>query len=152
MLTKCVLCVPMRGGKAHQKQRLAWTRSRLSRWLNGERAELWHDLPKYTPPRTRKTSEPKQEAQKHRRCVNLTREGGFGAACKALTKGAPLGHTAAIRNQLQEKHPANPTPPNLSTLGHARAGLAPEFDAEAVERAIRSFHRLSSGGPSALRP
>ena len=47
MLAKCTLCSPPRGGKSHKSQRLAWTRGRLSRWLNGERAELWHDIPKY---------------------------------------------------------------------------------------------------------
>ena len=37
MLAKCTLCRPARGGKRHKSQRLAWTRSRLQRWLAGER-------------------------------------------------------------------------------------------------------------------
>lgn len=152
MLTKCVLCSPYRGGKSHKNQRLAWTRARLTRWLQGERDELWHDLPNYSPPRNKRVSEQAEEAKKHQRCITLTQEGGFSAACKTLSKGAPLGHTTTVKNQLQEKHPANPSQPNLNSTSPPSNHLTPAPDADAVDRAIRSFHRLSSGGPSAFRP
>eukprot|EP00973_Karenia_brevis_P077158 10715292-Karenia_brevis.AAC.1 len=144
MLTKCTLCAPPPGGKSHKTQRLAWTRSRLQRWLNGEIRELWCELPQYAQPRQKRMSEQKQQANKHQRCINLTREGGYSSACKALTKGAPLGHTCTVRDQLQAKHPPNTNPPNLSALGLPNTNLAPQPDAEEVERAIRSFHRLSA--------
>ena len=152
MLTKCTLCVSPRAGKSHKNQMTAWTRSRLKRWLAGERAELWHDLPNYIAPRPKRASPAAQESKRHDRCVKLVQEGGLSAACKALTKDGPLRHDAAIRDQLQEKHPANPSPPDLAELGASRPNLAALPDAEAVERAIRSFHRLSSAGPSCLRP
>ena len=57
MLPKCTLCVPIRGGKSHTSQRLAWTRGRLQRWLAGERTELWDDLPVYKRPKPKKQSD-----------------------------------------------------------------------------------------------
>jgi len=45
MLPECVLCAPSRSGRAHQNQRLALTRSRLQRWLAGERTTLWQNIP-----------------------------------------------------------------------------------------------------------
>eukprot|EP00973_Karenia_brevis_P036295 5006325-Karenia_brevis.AAC.1 len=82
----------------------------------------------------------------------LTREGGFSGASKALTKGAPLGHTSCVRNQLQERHPSNPTPPSLSNSGQPGTGFTPELEVEDLDRAIRSFHRLAAAGPSGFRP
>ena len=41
---------------------------------------------------------------------------------------------------------------DLSTLGNASVALVPQLDAASVEQSIRSFHRLSGGGPSGLRP
>ena len=54
MLPKCTLCSPIRGGKAHYSKRLAWTRGRLTRWLAGERFQLWQDLPQYKPPKPKR--------------------------------------------------------------------------------------------------
>ena len=44
------------------------------------------------------------------RCIDLCSEGGYSAACKALTKEPPLGHTATVYSQLYQKHPANNIP------------------------------------------
>ena len=44
------------------------------------------------------------------------------------------------------------SPVDLSNLGNASSALVPLIDADLVERCIRSFHRLSGGGPSGLRP
>ena len=96
MLTKAVLCNFPRGGKAHKTQRLAWTRARLKRWLDGEKAELWADLPHYKPPRHKRVSDTTKVAAKQQRCINQCREGGFAAACKSLTKPNPLGHTQTV--------------------------------------------------------
>ena len=56
MLPKRVLCRPSRGGGSHASKKLAWTMDRLQRWLSGERAELWHDLPKYKQPKPKNLS------------------------------------------------------------------------------------------------
>ena len=45
MLPKCTLCRPARGGRSHLSQRLAWTRGRLIRWVDGERSQLWEEMP-----------------------------------------------------------------------------------------------------------
>ena len=74
MLAKCVLCAPLRGGKQHENQRLAFTRHRLQRWLDGERANLWRDIPNYRPPRRDKPTTPEVEkALRHKRCEDLCR-------------------------------------------------------------------------------
>ena len=67
MLTKSVLCSFPRGGRAHKNQRLAWTRARLKRWLDGERGTLWQDLPHYSPPRAKRPSEHKQQTLREQR-------------------------------------------------------------------------------------
>ena len=151
MLSKCVLCTCPRAGKAHSSQRVAFTRGRLNRWLRGERASLWRDMPQYTPPKAKRTS---AEGDKHRRaqrCIDLCGEGGDSAACKALTKDPPLSHSATVHRQLKDKHPLNNRPPSANTLLGPR-GPPPTFDGDTVERGIRSFHRLSGGGPSGLKP
>ena len=57
MLPKCALCRPTRAGKSHKSQRLNWTRNRLLRWLAGERAQLWLDLPQYKQPKAKQTTD-----------------------------------------------------------------------------------------------
>ena len=84
MLVKCTLCRPVRGGKSHKSQRLAWTRGRLSRWLAGERADLWHDLPNYKRPQFKQISVEAAKKQQQERCIVLTSEAGLGRACQAL--------------------------------------------------------------------
>ena len=152
MLAKCTLCRPARGGKSHTSQRLAWTRNRLNRWLAGERAELWHDLPQYQRPRVKQYSNEANIKIRQDRCLSLASEGGFGNACKALVSPPPLLHTAETAERLKEKHPAATQPVDLSALGNPSNSLVPLADVDLVERSIQSFHRLSGGGPSGLRP
>ena len=148
MLPKCTLCRQVRGGKSHRSQRMEWTRGRLQRWLAGERASLWHDLPLYRRPQTKDSA----RAQQHQRCIALTSEGGYSNACKALTSPPPCGQTAEAAAQLREKHPPSSRPIDLSTYENANSTLVPHIETTSVEQCIRSFHRLSGGGPSGLRP
>lgn len=62
-----------------------------------------------------------------------------------------LGHTAGAAGQLADKHPAADRPVDLSNFGNASSALVPLADVDLVEKCIRSFHRLSSGGPSGLK-
>ena len=152
MLTKCVLCVLPRAGKAHKNRRVAFTRMRLNRWLDGERAELSHDRPSYTRPPDKQLSEEGAKANKMRRTINLCGEGAYGAACKNLTKGAPLGFTSSVMRELREKHPSNASPADMHALGPIGNNTAPSLSTDIVEGAIRSFDRLFGAGPSGLRP
>ena len=131
---------------------MAWTRGRLQRWLASERAELWLDLPKYTPPKLKQQSEEFAKTQRQNRCISLTSEGGFGSACKALVGSPPLGNTTEVRDQLSSKHLSADRPVDLSAFGDANSALVPQIDVDMVEAGIRSFHRLSGGGPTGLRP
>ena len=152
MLAKCTLCRPTRGGKSHLSQRLAWTRERLQRWLAGERAELWHDLPQYKPPHAKTLSVKAALKLRQDRCVNLTGEGGFSNACNALVSQPPLDQTAEVTANLLEKHPPAASPIDLSAFSNASSALVPITDVDTVEKCIQSFHRLSGGGPTGLRP
>ena len=151
MIAKCVLCNPPRAGKAHASQRVAFTRRRLNRWLAGERASLWRDMPHYAAPRAKKSSTNGDKHRRAQRCIDLCAEGGDSAACKALVKEPPVGHSATTHRQLAAKHPPNNRPPSLNTLLGPR-GPPPNLDGNCVERAIRSFRRLSGSGPSGLNP
>ena len=152
MLPKCTLCCPKRGGKSHKSQRLAWTRSRLQRWLAGDRSELWQDLPQYKRPGTKSHSEEAARLLRQERCINLVGEGGISNACKALVSQPPISYSREISHQMQEKHPKSDRPVDLSSFGNSSSSLVPLADAALVESCIRSFHRLSGGGASGLRP
>ena len=152
MLAKCTLCQPPRAGKAHVSQRLTWSRSRLLRWLAGERAELWIDLPTYKRPKPRKFSAEAALIKCQEKCISLAGEGGFSNACNTLISPPPLGHTAEIAGRLADKHPTADRPIDLSNLGNTSSAVVPLADIDLVEKCIRSFHRLSGGGPSGLKP
>ena len=55
-------------------------------------------------------------------------------------------------NSVASKHTSALRPIDLSNLGDASNTLVPIADVDLVDRSIRSFHRLSGGGPSGLRP
>ena len=61
MLSKCVLCSAPCAGKGHELQRKGFTRGYLQRWLAGERATLWLDLPRYKPPKQKRETGAKVE-------------------------------------------------------------------------------------------
>ena len=155
MLPKAVLCNPPRAGKSHTSQRTAFTRRRLDRWLSGERSSLWNDLPQYNAPRPKRLSPEGDKNRRAQRCIDLVSEGGLGAACKALINDPPLGHSSTIFRKLKDKHPPNHNPPNNTVLPGLLSrppGRSLHIEGDTVERAVRSFHRLSSGGPSGLKP
>ena len=118
----------------------------------GERASLWQDLPIYRRPQTKEHPGESAKIQQQQRCIALTSEGGYSNASKALTSPPPLGQTAETTAQLREKHPSSSLPIDLSTLGNANSTLVPHITTASAEESIRSFHRLSGGGPSGLRP
>ena len=152
MLPKCTLCRPTRGGKSHKSQKLAWTRGRLNRWLSGDRAELWDDLPPYRQTKASPQSEEAEKRNRQDRCISLTGEGGFSKACKALVDPSPLGHTPEVLGHLKYKHPSATSNIDMSSFGNASDSLVSQANVVLVERCIRSFHRLSGGGPSGLKP
>ena len=144
--------ITTRGGKAHVRQRVEWTRCRLQRWLAGERAQLWMDIPQYKRPKPKQHTVEAAKIQRQERCISLTGEGALSNACKALVSPPPLGQTAEVIAQLKEKHPPAGNPIDLSNYSNASSALGPPADVVLVEKCIRSFHRLSGGGPSGLRP
>ena len=152
MLPKSTLCRPARGGKSHRSQRLAWTRGRLHRWFAGERTQLWQDLPQYKRPKPKRYSAEATVRQRQERCINLTSEGGLSNACKSLVSPPPLSNTAEVAGRLADKHPLAERPVDLRKFGNASSALVPLADVGLVEQCIRSFHRLSGGGPTGLRP
>ena len=148
MLPKALLCVPKRGGARHRGQGAQATLRRCKRWLEGEREELWEDLdPRLVAPSAR--ASPTAE-QRHSRCKQLAAEGSreLSRACSALVDPPPSQATAAVQAELRSKHPQAP-PPVVETCNVA---AVPEFSADEVARAVRSFLRGSVAGPSHLRP
>ena len=152
MLPKSTLCRPACGGKSHKSQRVSWTRSRLQRWLAGERTQLWSDMPQYKYPKAKNYSAEAIKMQRQEKCVNLTSEGAYGKACKTLVSQPPLGQTADVRTKLAEKHPNAERPIDLREFGNANSSLVPLVEVDTIEKGIQSFHRLSGGGPSGLKP
>ena len=133
MLVKCTLCQPVDGGKSHSSQRLAWTRGRLQRWLAGERSSLWQDLPQYGHSKHKELSGKVAKRQQQERCIELTSEGGYSNACKALISAPPLSQTAEATAKLREKHPSSNQPIDLNTFGNASSALVPHINSDLVE-------------------
>ena len=152
MLSKCTLCRSVRGGKSHKSQKFNWTRGRLLRWLAGERAQLWLDIPQLKRPKPKQYSDEAAKKKRQDICIDLTGEGGLSQACRALISPPPLGQTAEITGRLALKHPVADSPVDLSRFGPANNSLVPLIDVDLIEQSIRSFHRLSGGGPSGLKP
>ena len=57
-----------------------------------------------------------------------------------------------MKDKLKDKHPPASHHVDMSAFGNASSNMVPLADVDLVERCIRSFHRLSGGGPSSLRP
>ena len=133
MLPKAVLCSPARAGKQHETQRVAFTRQRLQRWLDGDRATLWQDLPSYKLPRKRDSVCPNTaKAFRQARCDELCGEGALSQACKALYKPGLLDPTVVLE-EMRAKHPVTGRLPDLSQLGVANVRLAPAIAADSVK-------------------
>ena len=152
MLPKATLCAPLRAGKQHQAQRVAFTRQRLHRWRDGERGAVWQDIPSYTQARKRSHVTPEMDkAMRQQRCAELCGDGAISQACKTLYSPELLDPSTVL-DEMRAKHPAATRPPDLAQLGQVNAGLAPTMDAEAVKGAINTFSQHSGAGPSGLRP
>ena len=149
MLPKALLVAPRRGGVRHRAQAAQATRRRCLRWLDGERASLWEELE--GQPLRRQGSGTTTSAARHSRCRRLAAEGDLSKACSVLTEPAALPPSQSTLEELQAKHP-QASPPDLAALGSPRPGAVPEFDQDALSRAVRSFKRGSAPGPSGLRP
>jgi len=153
MLTKSVLCAPPRAGAQHTNQRVAFTRSRLERWLDGERASLWQDLPtvRVSGKRKRANNAVVDKALSQLRCDGLCREGADSKACQALGSSGLLDPDAALE-EMRTKHPLAANALDLASLGLANVGLVPFASADDVAVALASFGKHSGAGPSGLRP
>ena len=87
--------------------------------------QLWLDMPQYKSPKNKRHSPEYDKTLRQERCINLTGEGGFSNACKALYIPPPLGHTAEVAARLTEKHPSAQSPVDLSEFGNASCALVP---------------------------
>ena len=119
---------------------------------DSERSSLWQDLPLYKRPQNKQHSGETARKQRQDRCIALTGEGGYNNACKALISPPPLSQTEEFASKLRDKHPCSTRPVDLSTFNNVSSTSVPLADVVIVEKCIRSFHRLSGGGPSGLRP
>ena len=130
MLTKCVLCAPPRAGKEHKNRTVSFTRSRLNRWLDGDRATLWQDIPTYRirQHRTRVMSVQAEQGIRQKRCMDWCGEGADSKACQALIQPPPLQHTGELVREMQDKHPRAEQQLDMSRFGAANMALAPTVD------------------------
>ena len=145
MLTKCTLCSPPRAGKEHKNQRVAFTRSRLNRWLDGDRATLWQDIPCYRTrqQRTRVMSAQAEQGIRQKRCMDRCGEGADSKACQALIQPPPLQHTGELAREMQDKHPCAERQLDMSRLGAANVALTPTVDCDMISNALLTFNKLS---------
>ena len=107
MLPQCVLGLPPRGGRRHRRAAAAYTTDRLQRWLEGERASLWHD--RHCPP-VRQRSGGISPKQRRELATALAREGFDRKACNALVAGGLCPETSETLTALQALHPGQPAP------------------------------------------
>ena len=152
MLPKAVLQPAPRGGAKRREQAARFTQRCCSRWLEGEREELWH-----AAAARRRRSTPADDddeaaalARRHARCKALASEGDLSRACAALVDPPLLPDLAEVANALRAKHPpAAPARPGLQSLGPSSRADVPEISSEEVVKAVRGFKRGSAPGPTA---
>ena len=104
--------------------------------------------PRHKPKKQADTE--KAEALRFQRVKELTGEGLYGKACKALVANGPVPHTADTEADLRAKHPTAERPPDLPAVGAPNPGLVPEFGGGLVNKMTRSFARGTAPGPSGL--
>ena len=105
MLPKAVLQPAPRGGAKRREQAARFTQRCCSRWLEGEREELWH-----AAAARRRRSTPADDddeaaalARRHARCKALASEGDLSRACAALVDPPLLPDSAEVANALRAK-------------------------------------------------
>lgn len=142
MLPKATLAQPTRSGKASKRRGGidSHIRSRLNRWLDGERETLWRDLP-HKSSETGAHGRNKSIRDRVERAVELVEEGLDGLACKALFANG----TPQVLGLLNSKHPVRPpvSAPNFNSLP-----FPDDIDRQVVASTLKSFPRLSAGEPS----
>ena len=109
MLPKCVLFAPRRQGKSNKNDTLAFTKLRCERWLAGECMELWLDGPglekrQKNTKASKNSNQPDTERQQQR-CLELTADGQYSKAAKALVSPGLLERDASTEKALRDKHP-----------------------------------------------
>ena len=153
MLPKAVLQPAPRGGAKRREQAARFTQRCCSRWLEGEREELWH-----AAAARRRRSTPADDddeaaalARRHARCKALAGEGDLSRACAALVDPPLLPDSAEVANAPRAKHPpAAPARPGLQSLGPSSRADVPEISSEEIVKAVRGFKRGSAPGPTGL--
>ncbi len=100
MLPKATLCPPPRRGKRHAKASAAYNVDRLTRWLHGEAAALWSDLPVLRPAK----SGPDTREARQRRATAFAQEGWDRKACSALVDGAICKPSAKLLAEMKRLH------------------------------------------------
>ena len=142
--TKLILFLPP--GKRHFKEKSAVVKQRISRFLDGRLNDLWKEATR--PVRGKKRTSPPSTSGNARRATDLAREGQYGQAAKALiSQGLDFDSEEAVEN-MRSKHPSSPPPPPLPPSNTPPYSIK----AEEVLSALNSFHSLSAGGPSGMRP
>ena len=129
-LPKCVLCVPVRGGKGRKAHNLARTLGRVERFIQGDLEGLWEDgaPPQGKAPAARKRKRGKAPSLEDKvsrleddRFVGqvraLVEEGALSKAARHIASDGVLDPQAeGVLDALKGLHPQAP-PPDLSGLG-----------------------------------
>ena len=144
MLPKAVLRKTTRGGnhRKNRKQNADTVFRNLRRWNAGEHVELWREV------ESAAQSSRRGPRDSHAECLAQAAEGNVAAAAKALEQASPPATTPEAIAKLRTKHPYRPPPPAPPN------DLPPPVTAEleTVAKALRSFPKGTSGGPSGLTP
>ena len=84
--------------------------------------------------------------------MELSADAQYAKSCAALTSELPVEVTAAVLEQMRQKHPRSQRPVDPGSLPAISAAAAPQLDAASVEREVRAFPRGPAPGPSGSRP
>ena len=84
--------------------------------------------------------------------MELSADAQYAKSCAALTSELPVEVTAAVLEQMRQKHPRSQRPVDPGSPPAISAAAAPQLDAASVEREVRAFPRGPAPGPSGSRP
>ena len=148
ILPKLLLAPGTRGGVRHRRALPAIIADRVTRWKAGERSTLYAAITG-KPQANRRKNKPVSSHTAQQVVLTAVKEGALSKAAKLLIepKGiAPL--TLETQESLRQLHPSA-APPQLNPLSESESL---SFELAEVHRAISTFPRGSTGGPSGLRP
>ena len=152
MFARCVLTIPVKGGRTRWWETLGIVRSKIRRWRDGDFSGLWTEVLDEAKTFTRRRK-PKKDAPESIRATNVLRakraieDGQYQKAMQALTSSGLVPTSTEVYAEMLAKHPQV----DLPSVPSFPVSSPLTISERKIVRALRSFPNGTAPGPSGLR-